>query len=53
LGKKGSELENNHGSWYRFQVAGLALFLGDESLVRKVVEKVQESLEHQLDVDGG
>lgn len=53
LGKKGWELDNNHGSWYKFQVASLALYLGNHQLVKKTVELAQESLSQQLNELGG
>ncbi|MDF9799294.1 hypothetical protein OKW21_004557 [Catalinimonas alkaloidigena] len=53
LGKQGMELDNNHGSWYKYQVAALALYLGKEPLVRRMVEMAQQSLEQQLNEQGG
>lgn len=53
LGIKGSKQKNNHGSWYRFQVASLALYLGDKPLARKMVELAQNSLDEMLDNEGG
>lgn len=53
LGKEGSELDNNHGSWYKFQVAALALYLGNKPLVRKMVTLAQQSLDFQLNDQGG
>lgn len=53
LGIKGSEQKNNHGSWYTFQVASLALYLGNEPLVRKMVESAEGRLDEMLDDEGG
>lgn len=53
LGKSGAQQENNHGSWYKFHVAALALYLGDRSTVIRMVELAQESLDEQLDDKGG
>ncbi len=53
LGKEEGEQENNHGSWYRFQVASLAHYLGDKPLVKKTVELTQQSLDRQLNSNGG
>ncbi len=53
VGIKGSLQKNNHGSWYKFQVASLALYLGDTSLVRHMVELAQQSLDEMLDNKGG
>jgi len=53
MGKKGVELDNNHGSWYKFQVASLALYLGNKPLVEKMVNLAQQSLQQQLNDQGG
>ncbi|MEX1381790.1 alginate lyase family protein [Lutibacter sp.] len=53
LGIKGSKQKNNHVSWYRFQVAALALYLDDKPLVKEMVELAQNSLEEMLNNEGG
>jgi hypothetical protein len=53
LGIKGSKQKNNHGSWYKYQVASLALYLEDEVLVQNMVELAQQSLDKMLDDKGG
>ncbi|WP_111707928.1 alginate lyase family protein [Lutibacter citreus] len=53
LGIKGSMQENNHGSWYRYQVASLALYLDDKQLVKQMVEITQNSLDKMLNIEGG
>ena len=53
LGKQGMELDNNHGSWYKYQVAALALYLGKEPLVKRMVKMAQQSLDQQLNDQGG
>lgn len=53
LGKEGSLQSNNHGSWYKFQVAALALNLGNKPLAKKMVELAQQSLDQQLNDEGG
>ena len=53
LGIKGSLQENNHGSWYKFQVAGLALYVGDSALVKSTVKLAEKSLDEMLNDDGG
>ena len=53
LGIKGSKQKNNHGSWYKFQVASLALYLDDKALVQKMVLSAQNSLDDMLDNQGG
>lgn len=37
-GRDESDAKNNHGSWYDQQITGIALFLGDEELARKIAE---------------
>ena len=44
---------NNHGSWYKFQVASLALYLGDKELVKDMVTLAQQSLDEMLNDKGG
>ena len=53
LGKEEGEQENNHGSWYMFQVASLANYLGNKPLIEKIVGLAQQSLDWQLNSKGG
>jgi len=53
LGKKGSQQKNNHGSWYKYQVASLAYYLNDKPLVRDMVALAQQSLDDMLNDKGG
>ena len=53
LGIKGSKQKNNHGSWYKFQVASLAIYLGETDLAKNTIELAQNSLDEMLDNDGG
>lgn len=53
LGIAGSKQKNNHGSWYRFQVASLALYLGKDDLAINMVELAQKSLDQMLNNEGG
>ena len=53
LGIEGSKQQNNHGSWYRFQVASLALYLGDNALAINMVKLAQKNLEQMLNNEGG
>lgn len=53
LGIKGSKQENNHGPWYKFQVASLVLYLGDNSLAKTTIELAQKSLDEMLNSEGG
>jgi hypothetical protein len=52
LGKTENNQNNNHASWYKYQVAALAIYLGNLSLAKEMVELSQQSLETQLDFDG-
>lgn len=53
LGKKGAAQVNNHGSWYRLHVAVVAAFIGRQSLAKKMILQTRESLDVQLNEDGG
>ncbi|MBU2885053.1 alginate lyase family protein [Gilvimarinus agarilyticus] len=53
VGKQGAQQTNNHGSWYRFQVAALAYYLDDKALLSEAVEATKASLASQLDKSGG
>jgi len=53
LGKSATIQQNNHGSWYRLHVGTIALFLGQDSLAKRMVLAAQQSLASQLDSDGG
>jgi hypothetical protein len=43
---------NNHRVWYDEQRLSYALFIGDTSLAKKVVEETKEQLEKQMATDG-
>lgn len=53
LGVKGAKQKNNHGSWYKYQVASLAYYLGDTVLVKKMLLLAEKSLDEMLDNNGG
>ena len=53
VGIKGSLQENNHGSWYKFQVAGLALYLDNKPLAKTTIELAEKSLDKMLNNEGG
>lgn len=53
LGQQALKLKNNHGSWYKFQVASLALYLDKSDKAREIVEITLASLDDQLNSDGG
>jgi len=44
--------ENNHGSWYDLQVAGIAYFLGKETLSQEMVVKGKMRVDTQIDKEG-
>ncbi|MDO6764094.1 MULTISPECIES: alginate lyase family protein [unclassified Agarivorans] len=44
--------ENNHGSWYDLQVAGISYFLGKESVAMNIVEKGKMRIDTQFMPDG-
>jgi hypothetical protein len=52
IGMAGATQENNHGSWYKFQVAAIALYLGNVDLANEMVDLAKKSLNSQLDKDG-
>ncbi len=52
-GKKAAELKNNIGSWYDTQAASVALFVGNISLARQMVEKGKSRIALQINPDGG
>lgn len=52
IGLAGAKQTNNHGSWYRFQVASLAWYLGEEKLLKKAIADAQNSLPEQFNAKG-
>ena len=53
LGKKEARTENNHGSWYDFQVAYFALFTDQIEIAKNLLERVPERrIETQIKSDG-
>jgi hypothetical protein len=52
-GRDESDAKNNHGSWYDEQITGIALFLEDKALARKVAETAEtKRIALQIEPDG-
>lgn len=43
---------NNHGSWYAAQTAAYALFVGDTTLARSIVDSAKSRIGKQITADG-
>ncbi len=52
FGKAERREKNNHGTYYDFQVAGLALFVGKTEIAKSVVEEVTLRIDAQIKPDG-
>jgi Alginate lyase len=53
-GRAEARASNNHGSFYDAQIVSLALFTGDNSLAKSVLQSACEKrIQAQIDVDGG
>ena len=52
-GKKGATQENNHGSWYYYQIAALSYYNQDVTLIKKTIQKIKEMFDSQLNEEGG
>ena len=51
-GKDESREPNNHGVWYDTQVAGFALFVGDEKTARRILTSAKKRILSQIDAKG-
>lgn len=51
-GKREARAENNHGSWYNVQVAGIAWYLQDLPLIRQQVRAARNRMQQQIAADG-
>ncbi|SHE30572.1 Alginate lyase [Fodinibius roseus] len=52
LGQLEGETTNNHGIWYDFQVASIALALGDTVQVEKQLTRAKERIKEHIEADG-
>ncbi len=52
LGKKGAKQENNHGSWYIFQVMSLAWYTDQKPIIATMVKLIKENFDRQFDDEG-
>ncbi len=51
-GKREAAKSNNHGTWYRVQVATYSQFINDPGMVRQVLEYAKEDLGKQITPEG-
>ena len=51
-GKDGATQENNHGTWYYYQVTAIAWYNKDMTLLKNTIPKVKELFVSQLDEEG-
>jgi len=52
-GRGEAATKNNHGSWFDQQIVGVALFLGDKEMARKVAETAKtKRIAYQIKPDG-
>lgn len=52
LGIQGAQQTNNHGSWYKFQIAALSWYLGNEEQTEAAIDATKDSLSYQFAADG-
>jgi len=52
LGEKGAQQNNNHGSWYYFQVVSLAYYLNRNDILHHALKQVKTKMAQQIDEDG-
>lgn len=52
LGKAGAQQENNHGSWYHFQVSALAYYLQNTDTLKASLEATKKHISKQFDKNG-
>ncbi|UDQ80411.1 alginate lyase family protein [Erwinia rhapontici] len=51
-GKGEAQAENNHGSWYNVQVAGIAWYLQRPEVIPPMLEQAKKRMSHQFAADG-
>ena len=52
-GLKGAKQENNHGSWYNYQVAALAYYSGYNTILKNAINRTKKLFDIQLNEEGG
>lgn len=52
IGIDGATQENNHGTWYRFQVSSIAYYLGDKAIAQESINATKDSMNSQFAEDG-
>lgn len=52
LGKSEARAENNHGSWYNVQVAGIAWYLGRPGVISDMLQQARNRMNDQFAADG-
>jgi hypothetical protein len=51
-GQAEGKADNNHGTWYNLQAAGIARFLGKDEVARDMINKTKHLIDKQIAADG-